>query len=592
MDTSAVEQNGILSFLIFLSKSKVLKHDIPTNDKTPSWDGNISLYFENHEGRKEYLKGLIPIQVKSSNPNERKPHESFPISKSDLNNYHKNGGIILIRPIYYNEVNDYDIYIKILLPVVIEELLRENIKKINPNTGKPFDSISVELEKITDIKKFEAICDHFLTQRELQFNMKNAVEMDKVKTFFNAGATLRADTIVKDNKVYESLLDNNCFLYLETKDGLTAPIIGRFKSFNSEKKCKVKVNDDLFFSSITNVRTKNESYIKFNPNLILNFSEQNTIKFDLKQSKNDLFINYYNALKFLQSANKHRCFTIDKNYFSFSPINDLSDKINNTVEFYEDLKRIIDMYRIDYSIVTFNKIDEEEKLLEFLINTLLYGAPAIFNNASEEAFSRYYVFLERSIVLLFRKIEKSEYHVIDLLKWKLQGKELPPILINKNIQASRFLLLNNKNGLRTIDNFFEEVYTDLIKYYSVDVFDYTQLLMLNCIHVYDETNNLSYLNFAEKLNNYFIQNAKSIKDKDFSVRHTINQLQIVLRKRNLNSSEKRELINLKNIITDIKAFCCILILLGYEEEFKLSFEKLNNDEQKLFKSWPIYKLVK
>lgn len=594
MDTTLIENKGIQCFNNFLLKSKrnLIKNFISENDKTPLWDGNLILYEENHNGRKDKIIGQIPIQIKSTNQKKRKLEEKFQISKSDLNKYQINGGIIFIRPIFYNDnVDDYDIYIKSLLPVTIEEILRESNQRVNPKTGETFETISIELDKITEISHFETICYHFLSQNKLQHNKENYIDIDKVKKFFTDGASLRVDTIIKDNNLKDSLLNNNCYLYVITKDELIAPVIGRVHILNTEVKSDIKVNGEVFFNSIIQSQSKKEKFIKLNPNLILKFSKDNKIKIDLKQSNDDLFIDYYKALKFLNSINKHKSFTVDDNEISFTTINDYSDKIDNTIKYFDDFKKIIDMFRIDYSLLTFKNIEKEEKLIEFLIETLLYGAHAILKENDNEIIIQNYNFFDRRLFLLLRRIENEKYQVFDLLNPNPLNAANPIFSINdNNIPASRFLLLN-KNSLISIDNFFDEVYQDIIKFYSNEIFNNIQNFMLACVHTYDETGKDGFINLAENLNEYFIKHTPMYKNEDLSKIHTINRLQISTRRRDLNTEEKKLLIELKNSKTDVKLLCCYLILLNYKNEFLLNFEKLSNEEQIQFKAWPIYTLL-
>jgi len=593
MSTSIIEQKGIHCFKDFLFKSErgIIDPFISDNDKTPLWDGHLILYKENHNNRKDEIEGQIPLQVKSATKKERSNAEKYKINKSDLLKYQKHGGIIFIRPIYYNDnVDDYDIYIKTLLPVLIEEIILENKGKINLKTGDPYKTVTIALERITDVFYFEKLCDHFLKQRALQFNVNNFIDIDKVQDFFDNGATLRADTILKKNKINESLLDSNCYLYIETKENIIAPIIGRIHALDKEVKYEVKVNDEVFFNSITQSQSKEDKYIKFNPNLFFKITEDNNLIIDLKVSKEDLFFDYHKALKFMHSINIYHSFSINDKVIKFSSVDNFTDKIHDTFIIYEDIKKIFNMFKIDYFVITLKEIDKEVKLLEFLINTLLYGAYAMQKDLSDDLAIKNYSFFGRRLFLLFRRVEDEKYQVYDLLNQNSDVNTNTIVLIkDNNIVASRFLLLN-KNTIITIDNFFDEAYHDIINYYCNELFPETQNFMLNCIHGYDETSKKGFLDLAEKLNDYFIINTPQSENEDLTLIHTINQLQLFKRKRELSSEEKRNLINLKNSTTDIKVLCCCLILLDYKEEFLLEFEKLSDEEKEQFKAWPIYTL--
>ena len=80
-----------------IAKTDLLIPDIPTNDKTPIWDGFIYVYSK--PGRKkEDLLRRVPVQVKG---NIRKgavaDKVSHSIKVSDLKNYAKEGGVLFIK---------------------------------------------------------------------------------------------------------------------------------------------------------------------------------------------------------------------------------------------------------------------------------------------------------------------------------------------------------------------------------------------------------------------------------------------------------------------------------------------------------------
>ncbi len=69
--------------------------EIPSNDKTPSWDGFIRLYGKEDSSSKSELDKMIPVQLKGHF--QKPPYArniSFNIETVDLKNYLKNSGVI------------------------------------------------------------------------------------------------------------------------------------------------------------------------------------------------------------------------------------------------------------------------------------------------------------------------------------------------------------------------------------------------------------------------------------------------------------------------------------------------------------------
>ena len=65
IDTQKVEEEAVMVVKHQLNKSPYLSTiDIPMNDKTPSWDGNVFLYKTPDDKTKKNIDCRIPAQVK------------------------------------------------------------------------------------------------------------------------------------------------------------------------------------------------------------------------------------------------------------------------------------------------------------------------------------------------------------------------------------------------------------------------------------------------------------------------------------------------------------------------------------------------
>jgi len=117
-----------------LLRSAYLHPDIKDNDKTPSWDGFIELYKNKDPNkRKSNLLARIPVQVKGeTNLDILSEQITHNIKKSDLNNYLKDGGVILFV-IRISDYDNYRIYYENLTPLKIKLYIKsmKNKKSIN-----------------------------------------------------------------------------------------------------------------------------------------------------------------------------------------------------------------------------------------------------------------------------------------------------------------------------------------------------------------------------------------------------------------------------------------------------------------------------
>ena len=110
-----------------ISRCQYAKEDIKTNDKIPSWDGDIYIYSK--EGKKkEDLLGIIHSQVKGREVNTMSECEiKYQVEVSDLKNYRNNGGTLF----FVVEIDPNDnrrIFYSTLLPIKLQILL-DDIKE-------------------------------------------------------------------------------------------------------------------------------------------------------------------------------------------------------------------------------------------------------------------------------------------------------------------------------------------------------------------------------------------------------------------------------------------------------------------------------
>lgn len=112
------EMLGLSYLQIALGKTDHLVAHINSNDKEPSWDGDVEVYRKaGHVHAKADLILKVPVQVKGHcKPNLKKKSIKYSIQYADLKNYLAIGGTIFFV-IYINDSGDKAaIYYADLLP--------------------------------------------------------------------------------------------------------------------------------------------------------------------------------------------------------------------------------------------------------------------------------------------------------------------------------------------------------------------------------------------------------------------------------------------------------------------------------------------
>jgi len=131
MDSEKIATNHVE---LAISKTGHLVSHINSNDKEPSWDGDVEVYKKSgHVHAKADLILKVPVQVKGHiKPNLKKKSIKYSIQYSDLRNYLYVGGTIFFVVYFDKEDEHYTIYYVGLLPFDLKKCSR-TIKEISLN---------------------------------------------------------------------------------------------------------------------------------------------------------------------------------------------------------------------------------------------------------------------------------------------------------------------------------------------------------------------------------------------------------------------------------------------------------------------------
>ena len=112
--------------------------------------------------------------------------------------------------------------------------------------------------------------------------------------------------------------------------------------------------------------------------------------------------------------------------------------------------------------------------------------------------------------------------------------------------------------------------------------------MLSMLNAYDKAPNPELLNAARQMNVWLGQHTDFLSSEIV----TLNRLQIELRERPLEFSEKQELYTIATTAKDEFQRLGAFLLLDEQEEARKIFDTLDEDRLNLFKGFPIYKFYK
>ncbi len=266
MNTSNIEYYAVTQVISLLMRSSILRPEIPINDKTPTWDGDIFLYERGKDKfKKEGIKGKIPVQVKGKLSKSFSQNTyKYPVSVIDLRNYSNDGGVLYFVCLMDAEFENFKIYYLDLLPLKVQSIL----SGLKPDQKK----ITLKFKQLpSDIKRIEEVAEKILWHRKNQMNCSKLIGIDETKThyipFFNP------DT---------SQVGEDIYVYTKSDEGVYIPIsCPTLSEIKRTLNKSISVDGEVFFNEYDIVENEKGNFLKVkNDLLVLNFTE-NKFKFNI-----------------------------------------------------------------------------------------------------------------------------------------------------------------------------------------------------------------------------------------------------------------------------------------------------------------------
>lgn len=578
-DSKTIEESGADFVKARLRKVNTLDPNIPYNDKTASWDGNILVY-STVPFTKNKLRAKIPTQVKTRTLSKYKT--KYPVSVADLKNYKKDGSILYFLVEIVNDV--YKIYYAKLFLLDLERLIvtAENKSK------KPQKSIDVcFLEFPESIKDIQILIEDYISEASKQKQLLPEVfDIDTFKKKYpNRSVTfnLRLPPNPTQSDILNSINQQKPYLYYHYDKGISVPV-GKFESdvlsIVTEKNIEVKVDQEVLFTSLKVETLSDKHRIKIGSTITI---EEGGDSFKLTYNiKNVGIVDTIKTLKFIIAMNEHKPIYLNGNiFFTYSDFNAVIDKImiKQQLDIYQDIQTLFKRLGIRKDLKVQELSDIEYKNLMMFCQSELYDKEVPLGHPKSN-----FGFLHIGnihILCYCRATAKEGYYIIksifdkNLLSFALQEGKVP-------VGSYLYLIQDGIESFRKIDNIN---YSDLID--SLNVLEplsimldaYNQLLLI-MLSYYDEEKYERTLVACLWLAQYLWE--KSGKDFNY-----INLCQVKYRLGKLLQSDKQQLVKIKSLTdsTAIKLACSIM--LQSFDECDVYYSQLSKEEQEVFDTYPI-----
>ena len=597
VDTKAIEEKALNHFKSFIEDSKVISQFIADNDKEPCWDGHLYLYADGIKD-KEHLQGRVPVQIKGTEVDSFVTKKwKYKLEKADLKVYLEEPTFFIVCQVK-RDSKDRMLFFRELLPDLVNKLLRDMGK--NETRKTLFHPLT------DDLKEFEDQLMVFLSnsKKMISFAHSNLLSMEEalkkgIKEFSFIVPTKYADRL----QLMKYLSTHSSYIYAKISKELDVDMPlsngpGRF-IFQRDDDGEVRVGDRVYFKGYHNEIKEGRIIIKIGNVMTINMPMDNT---DMEQTT----VKLITKAKYLKESINEAEFGVALNDTGVLSVGKLDLKMNvHEKEYVEELRQklmrwkeldnVLDKLHVtkpfDLTAIT----DGQGKLIDLLIETV--GKGNMVNLPGQET------------TLLFLEIGN-----IKLLLWCAVGKDgmcaigdffdrsiriAYKISEDETINVSPYSYLQLDKLWEKVDNIdFDSIIASAKEAarqheYCYMMSNYDVLAMITAADALEKTDmerSKKLLEEALKMDEWLIE--KEIKDKMRPL-HIINKMQILKRQRELTADERQTLEDMLNEeFAEDMVKAGVYLLLDRQEDFQQLFEKMQEDEKKSVKEFPIWRFVR
>lgn len=583
-----IEEAAINILKTALLKSPYLESYIDSNDKTPSWDGNVIVY-TNEDGKKNNIMGRVPIQVKGTevNPVNKDGTITYSADVADLNNYYNDGGVIFFVIFVHIPMISGEIYYTSLLPYDLNSIM-ESVKSKK--------TYAIQLKRFPDdsVDEMTNIFMSFLSDRPKQMSIIGK-DLPSLKRLEDSGVMIESlsfgSTVVGINQdsIESYIVSHDIYLYAKIKGtDIEIPVEKVSEaSITRQIDAPVKVKDKVFYKVYQIVYKKEMSYIQIGKSLSIKINEEmQEATFDIKMKGS--LRNRIRDLEFIISMVENHELTINGATIKINSFeNELIDELRKLFKYWDDVKRMLDVLGVKEDLDCDQLSDNDFKNIKNFVNTVLYNKEIGFPNVTENLYYGIFEISNLEILLWYEKQSSGNYKIQNYFNHR-------DIVFfengNKNpIDISQFLLLRKLDFSHVSNLDCDKVVEDLkdrpVTSMSSEMMNF---LALDIITGYDkqEKKDDTLLALADRIYDILEKNPAGA-DKDIII---LNKLQIIKRRRDITTDEIVQLALLKEESKPLAIRCGAYILLDEFEKAKECLNAMKSKDKEEFIKYPIYSL--
>lgn len=596
-DSDSIESLAVGPVRDAISRCPYAKEDIKTNDKSPSWDGDIYIYSK--EGKKkDDLLGIIHSQVKGKEVDTLSSSTiTYPVEITDLKNYLNNGGALFF--VVEIDPNDnrkifYSTLLPIKLQIFFDEIKEE--QRTKSITLRPFPS--------EDKNAVATILTNFYIDSHKQTSFTDI----KLPTFEELSSNKNLEKILFSTKKIgtrdksnadglKAFVENEVCFYAKFK-GSPAPIpvkeSGGKMLFSRSIDNPVKIDNKIYFDKYRISYSEKGLYITFAYGVKLSWpddGQQGRFNYVAPNSLRQRMV----SLEFLSALGKSGYFNLgDTHYVINNPVFD-AEKIEREFKMCQRTVKLLENLHVEEDLDISGLNESDAFVLSCLETAFVDNQPVSGINYTHEGPTYQDLSISNLRIRVILVPNENDNKLTDIEDFFNPKRHI--ITYQKENDDNYYVIPGM--SLLDIDAFCTLSNID----YSKTIADYKKLSYSNphMLLIANETLNKMILSYDKKANERIFSAALEIATwlSTQSIPYItvdgckLDVLQLTKRKRKLNNEEVA-ILNGINAQEDLDPFDRIgsLLLLGKKKEAKSFYKTMNKDQQAGFNLSPMHKFWK
>lgn len=578
--STKIEQAAVNCITDAFYASQRLEPYIPIGDREPSWDGNIYI----KHGSKSYSR--IPTQVKGKMVNKIPLNPSYSISRTNLENYKRDGGLVYFV-VYLIGEKRYPFY-RFLAPIDLQRYIK------NTN-GRNSVSVSLyPLEKVEGDLENKFIQFYFDCKKQTSFNHNSPILLeDAIDKGYSLNFQIHGVTNEEDALNY--VMNNDIYLYANIKfegKSIWHPIGDKpyklvfLKTIESPVIC----NGKEYYTSYQVGGNKDRLEIVIDDFLRIH-KDNSEDKYQI-----DICLNMLNLQKFYDQLS----FTYDfvrTNLISLGSNNIVSErwsdkdrrKISEDYKKWTQIMELFKILHIDTTLMDISTLKNSDYLnIEILIKAIL-DKEEIFHQHTLPGLTTMEIGPYK-LLLWVERVREGRYLIYDFWHWQKGKISCVDDDNNQKVAISIFSFILQRDDFNAMINIDYDCLIDtyeIAAQYNREISIIANNDVLRLIHNFDTMKHKDVrLLRAALILTEWIERLPEVDSEWFIYR--LNTLQINKRLRVLTEEEKNELIKISDSnIPNFGKWAANLLLDDFAR-VDIYWKQMNHDEQDLYRSYPIY----